>query len=60
MIGVLCVAVAVLLAGHTPRARHGATVDRPTIPHARTYDGDQLERQGGRRWLIMRTGGRWR
>lgn len=51
------------------RPKHEATVDRPTIKPDQPwrggimvpepYDGDSMERFGGRRWLILRTGGRW-
>src|SRR5690242_20747829 len=30
-----------------------------TYPDGYPYDGELLERTGGRRWFIMRTGGQW-
>lgn len=59
IVGIMVVVGAVWLAHRTPRAQHEATVDRPTIPALRWFDGDELERAGGRRWFILRTRGRW-
>ena len=66
-IGLGLVALAVLLAWLTPRARHEATVDRPTIPMNETkwqrahsaFDGNRSVLLLGRQWLILRTGGEW-
>jgi hypothetical protein len=61
VIGIALVMGFVGLAHQTPRARHEATVDRPTLRYVPppAFDGDELERAGSRRGFIMRTGGRW-
>ncbi len=65
--GLGLIALAVLLAWATPRAKHEATVDRPTIPvtsgkwlkaHS-AFDGNRMVLLTGRQWLIVRTGGQW-
>jgi hypothetical protein len=56
-VGFLLVPLAVWLAGHElPITSHHELLAE-IMPGM--YDGPTLEREGGRRWLIMRTGGRW-
>ena len=54
-IGILLLAIGIVERQHERvRVRDRSAEIMPGM-----YDGPKLEHEGGRRWLIMRTGGRW-
>ena len=65
LVGLAIVVIPASVVTDTPVVRHVMTMDRTIIRRERTYpgghpfDGVLLERAGGRRWFIMRTGGQW-
>lgn len=65
LVGLAVVVLPVSVGTGEPVFRHVMTMDRRIIRRERTYpgghpfDGELLERAGGRRWFIMRTGGQW-